>query len=219
MNQLPFLCIGAPGGTHVHYDFAACLWAMGRSYSPGRMGLAQAHSSIVAMGRNLCVAQAQEMKAEWLLFIDTDIAFPKDLPQRLLAHNEDVVCATYRRRGPPYDIQGHALYERDRKRLSGLVQMRYIPSGVLLIRMSVFTDMHQPYFRFETDEKHGIIRGEDFVFSDSLHERGLAMWCDLDTSHEIVHIHQAGLHFADEALDAHGEAMKAEMRKEMLHVQ
>ena len=71
--------------------------------------------------------------------------------------------------------------------------MRRIPTGCLLIRMSVFDALAKPYFRYVIDEVGGEIVGEDYVFCDRAREAGFRIWCDAALSLEIGHTRPAGL--------------------------
>ena len=68
--------------------------------------------------------------------------------------------------------------------------MARIPTGCLLIRMSVFDKLPRPYFRFESNEESGDIIGEDYIFCDRARAAGFRVWCDPALSHEIGHIGQ-----------------------------
>jgi hypothetical protein len=72
---------------------------------------------------------------------------------------------------------------------SDLVEMQRIPTGCLLIKMSVFEKLTRPYFRFETDSE-GAIVGEDYVFCDRAREAGFHIWCDVTISRELGHLGQ-----------------------------
>jgi hypothetical protein len=164
---------------------------------------------MIVNGRNNCVQGARECKADYLMFIDSDMVVPFDIIDRLLAHGKDVAGATYVRRGPPFDTLGKTLNPADAAVGRGLVRMTHIPTGALLIKMTVFDLFPAPIFRFETNEALGITDGEDMVFSKGLRERSITPWCDLDISKEIGHMYQYALRTEDPALRASAEAFKA----------
>lgn len=56
----------------------------------------------IDISRNIAAAKALQLKARYLLFIDSDIMFPADTLERLLSYRLPVVGAAYRSRGPPY---------------------------------------------------------------------------------------------------------------------
>ncbi len=204
----PLVAICVPCGDRVHQEFMQCIWALGRGARNHRQGLASAQSSIIVNGRNQCVAAAQEMKADYLFFADSDMTFPYKIVDALLAHQKDIVGCTYVRRGPPFDNLGHTKREADMKKTSGLVEMSHMPTGLLLINMKVFEKFKRPYFRLEANEEYEITNGEDMIFSRMANERGFSIWCDLDLSMECAHLYQYALRPNDLAVRAQVEHYK-----------
>lgn len=204
-KKRPLVMIGVPCGDMLHSKFAICLWGTGRGAKDHRQGLATGHSSIVAHAREQCVNAALEAKADYLMFLDSDMLFPMNTIDRLLAHKKDVVCASYIRRGPPFDPMGHPVKDEDRTAKSGLIKMTHVPLGVCLIKMSIFSALARPFFRYETDLKNAHVRGEDFVFSEMVRASGVELWCDVDLSREIGHIYNYVLQIPDEAVKEVGK--------------
>lgn len=198
-DKRDLVIIGVPCGDRVHQEFAQCLWGAGRGARNHRQGIAFGNSSIVANARNQCVEAALHLEAQWLMFIDSDMMFPHTTIDRLLAHKKDIVCGVYPRRGPPFDNLGHTINEEDRFAKTGLVEMSHVPTGMLLINTKVFADLKRPFFRFGADETHGIVRGEDWTFSEMARERGYSLWADIDLSKELRHIYQYQLSVEDPA--------------------
>lgn len=193
----PLVVLGIPAGDRVHSEFMECVWAVSRA-TPGRQGLVVGRSSIVANARNQIVDGARSCGASHIMFLDSDMKFPSDTVAKLLAHDLDIVGATYVRRGPPFDNLGKALAGARASADTGLVEMELIPTGCLLVRMSVFDALRRPYFRFEADESAGILRGEDYTFSNSARAAGYRLWCDVDISKELGHMYQYALRATDD---------------------
>jgi hypothetical protein len=116
------------------------------------------------------------------------MTFPRTTLHRLLVHREAIVGATYVKRVPPYALLGSALEAHPTTDARGLTEMRRIPTGCLLIRLSVFDASAKPYFRYVTNETSGEIVGEDYVFCDRAREAGFRIWCDAALSLEIGHL-------------------------------
>lgn len=195
-HTTPFVALGIPSGDMLHTDFAMALAML--CQSPGApIFLLNARSSLVPLGRNQCVAAAQIMKATHLLFLDTDMVFPADTLARLLAHDKDIVGATYSQRMPPFhplcvnENGEHAHLTR------GLARMRLMPTGCLLIRLAVFDALDKPYFRLAVEAEQ--LRGEDYHFCESARAAGFEIWCDGDLSKEIGHVGQKIYHIGDVA--------------------
>ncbi len=189
-TPLPKVAICFPSGDMVHADFALALAGLCNSAPPLETPILNNKSSIVAIARNNGVKKAKELAAEFILFLDSDMIFPRTTLHRLLLHGKDIVGATYTKRVPPYPILGAALHGNPTCDERGLTEMRHLPTGCLLIRMRVFDALSEPYFRFVNDEKTGAILGEDYVFCDRARDAGFHIWCDLNLSQEIAHIGQ-----------------------------
>lgn len=151
------------------------------------------------------------INADYVMMIDSDMTFPSDTVDRLLAHDKDIVGATYVRRGPPFDNLGETLNATGDIQ-SGLVEMKRIPTGMLLIRAEVFKRLRRPYFRFGIDEIHGANIGEDCTFSDMVRDLDYQIWCDVDLSKEIGHLHQYALTVEDPSVRAISARYQEEMR-------
>src|SRR5947208_1793411 len=70
--------------------------------TPVNTSLDWALTSDRIIGRNKLAQRAIDAGAEWLMFIDDDHTFPKDLLLRLLAHDKPVVGALYMQRMVPF---------------------------------------------------------------------------------------------------------------------
>jgi hypothetical protein len=183
----PLVALGVPSGDFVNADFAMSLAML--CMNPGApVALVNAKSSLVPLGRNQCVGAAQAMKASHLLFLDTDMVFPADTLRRLLAHEKDIVGATYSKRAAPF----HPLTITEGGKLaqvsSGLHRVKLLPTGCLLIRLGVFDQLSAPYFNLETEG--GQLRGEDYYFCERARAAGFELWCDGDLSSQLGHAGQ-----------------------------
>ena len=186
----PHVAIAIPSGDTVQADFALSLAGLCHETAEVSLDIFSNKSSIVAVARNNGVAMALEAGVDAMLFLDSDMIFPRDALRRLLAHDLDVVGATYAKRVPPYSTLGAAVPDQPADARPGLIEMSRIPTGCLLIRMSVFSRLAKPYFRFGIDEASGDILGEDYMFCDRVREAGLHVWCDGVLSRELGHIGQ-----------------------------
>ncbi len=137
-----------------------------------------------------------------MFFYDSDMMSPMNTIDRLLAHKKDIACATYIRRGPPFDKLGHLVEGEDPDKQTGLSELTHMPTGCSLIKTSVFDKLKKPYFRGGADEKYGKLRGEDFIFSEMVRALGYQIWCDNDLSKEIGHLYQYVLMIPDPAVEA-----------------
>ena len=190
MAKLPQIAIAYPSGDMVHADFALALAGLCLSMHPLETTVINTKSSIVAEARNMAVQRAREAEAQYLLFLDSDMIFPQSALHRLLLHQKDVVGAVYTKRVAPYDLLGTVLPNTVPPGDDGLVEMLRLPTGCLLIKMSVFDVLPQPWFRFLVDEENGSLLGEDYAFCDMARMAGFKLWADFSLSQEIGHIGQ-----------------------------
>lgn len=191
MTDLPKVAICFASADMVHADFALSLAGLCASAHPIETSIVNAKSSIVAEARNRCVDLAREHGAAFLLFLDSDMVFPRTALQQLLAHQKQIVGATYPKRVAPHSVLGAALANGRVEHEGALIEMRHMPTGCLLIDMTVFDALDAPNFRFLVEAETGAIVGEDYDFCDRARAAGFSVWCDSRLSFEIGHIGQS----------------------------
>lgn len=183
----PLIAVAVPSGDMVHADFAMRLANF--CINPGaRIFLINVKSSLVMVARNQCVEAARLAKATHLLFLDSDILFPADTLTRLLAHNKDIVGGLYVQRAPPHHPLGLTIDGRHEMVATGLQKMQTMPTGCLLLKLSIFDKLPKPWFN--TQAVGDKIMGEDFYFCERATAAGFEIWCDGDLSRELGHIGQ-----------------------------
>lgn len=151
--------------------------------------------SILPQMRRQLVSQAMEMNATHMLFLDSDMKFPKDTITRLLNHNLAVVAANYPRknieaRPTAYLDDGEyvgPVWTGDNS--TGVQQVTVAGFGVMLIDMQVFDKLPLPFFQF-TPQPPTFVKdsGEDVFFCKALHDALIPLHIDHDLSKEVAHI-------------------------------
>lgn len=191
----PKVAVCIPSGDMCYVDFATCLAAA--IYSARvKPVLIRGQSSIVTVARDNCIENMLTVetvtreKMDWVLFLDSDMTFPPDTIPRLIAHNKDVVCATYVRRYPPHDLLGKSLSAKPggEEIFGGLHEAAGIPLGVCLIRREIFDKLKLPYFRLFFNEETGKVVSEDYLFCEQIRKMGYHVWIDFDLTKEVGHI-------------------------------
>jgi hypothetical protein len=219
-SRKPRVAIAVPSSDQVHANFAmalaACLYANGIRRQP--VALINTKGSAIHKNRDNAVLEARRLECDHILFLDSDITFPPDALQRLLAHGKPIVGATYARRTAPHanlakpkDGQGADV--------SGLTEVDALPTGHLLIELAVFVQMKRPWFRFVAIEEgavlHGIpgpeTLGEDYGFCEAARALGYAIWMDTDLSFDLVHWGECGWKLREGAAPAGDPLPFAEM--------
>lgn len=191
---IPKVVLGVPSGDMMHADCAFALMGLVAS-SRARLVLANPKSCYVWQARNVCVDVAQQHGADWLFFVDSDIVLPSDALDRLLAHNKDMVGATYIKRAPPHSVLGSRLDGALDMPATGLLAMAEMPTGCLLIRTSLFDKLAKPYFRHEVAGDTMI--GEDILFCRAMVARGVSIFCDMDLSYQLRHLGMHGYNLGE----------------------
>lgn len=206
------VALAVPSHDHLHANFAMALASLmfycGLKDIP--VGLVNAKGSLVQKNRNNAVAWAQANDCEAILFVDSDLTFPPQVLERLLAHERDIVGATYARRTPPHSNLAKPKGGRAGV-VNGLVEVDALPTGCLLIRMGVFEKLVRPYFRCgavaEGETWEGLSgpmdTGEDYNFCIAARRAGFSIWMDTELSFELVHWGEIGYRLAEgDAADA-----------------
>ena len=199
--------VGTPayeGRVHVHYammllDLQKILESQGYEVDV-RLPVG---GSLLVADRNRIIQMFWETKADYLLCIDSDIAFDPNYILRFIEQMEktdkDFIGGVY----PSRDGQGfnfRPAQEEDDKivqcKETGLLKMEYIPAGCMLLSRNAIKKMrdHFPelYYSpkdarskaesafcfFDTEVWNGEFWGEDYVFCRRVREAGFDLWVD-----------------------------------------
>lgn len=154
--------------------------------------------SILPDVRHRLVAHALQWQATHILWLDSDMMFPRDTANRLLSHTLPVVAANYVRRNKPHlptAYDGAALPTRESD--AGLAEVEHAGMGVMLTDARVYDILDLPYFHFDVSESGVGLMGEDVWFCRKLRERGVKLFIDQDVSQRIYHIGEQAFHHRD----------------------
>ncbi|MFT8736177.1 MAG: hypothetical protein ABF760_01790 [Zymomonas mobilis] len=176
-------------------------------------------SSILAGAKNIAVKESLNWDADYILFLFGDITFPNDVLHRLLAHKKDIIGVTYPKPIAPYNLLGITDDNQDQEDLAnGLLKMRYMPGGCLLVKADIFKklDPNLPYFYYDVFQDD--VMGDDFVFCDRVRELGYDIWCDANLSADIGRIGQRVYHMPEieeRRLHMEQQLLEAEKAKQL----
>ena len=143
--------------------------------------------------REHLVEKAKEIGADYMLWLDSDMAFPATTALRLLGHKKSVVAANYVRRQPPFkgvayekigDWQNPLPYEIQ----DDLVEVEGIGMGCMLVKTSILDEITQPYFEFGWTPESNDWLGEDMYFCQKIAEAGHKIYVDTALSMETRHM-------------------------------
>lgn len=126
----------------------------GKSKISARLGF-YAGESPLGRSRNSLTAEFLKSDCTDLLFIDSDLIFSAEQIERIVMHEEDVVGGVYfiKSEGHPRPCWNHKI-GNETPREDGLMEVRYIGTGFLRIRRSVFERMIESFGKeiwYDTD--------------------------------------------------------------------
>src|SRR3990167_834852 len=145
--------------------------------------------SMLHWNREHIVKQAIERECSHVLFIDSDMFFEGDAAERLLARDKDIIGVPYNMKELPakttlkiHDENGNIIQEE----YDGLMKCAAVGTGFMLIKISVFEKLSEPWFFFESNDKGEVVKGEDVLFCMKARKAGFDIFCDMTIS--IKHI-------------------------------
>lgn len=140
--------------------------------------------------RNQLIQAAQKTNSDFYMMIDSDMVFPPNTIERLIAHDKEFVGCNYTRRRAPFDpiaCKGDGNTRVDPLTSSGLEAIALMPTGVIMIKPSVFQKIQYPWFENIWRKSDNSLVGEDVVFCAKANKAGIPVYCDHDLSREIRH--------------------------------
>ena len=160
--------------------------------------VANIQGTIVTASRRDLVKLAQKGGADWILWLDSDMRFPRHTLVRLLSHDKRIVCANYCTRRAPArpvafltdDRLSERVYTEPHQR--DLQAIASIGMGCMLTHISIFDELdgqQTPWFNFGWDTEEGFLIGEDVWFCRRVREElGESIWLDHGLSQDIRHV-------------------------------
>ncbi len=168
--------------------------------------------SMLPQLRENLVSSAMRTKSSHILFLDSDMTFPKDTMHRLIEHDKDFVAANCAvKKIPSYPtalgLDNMPIYTDPDS--TGLVKVRKVGLAVALVKTTVFNKIPQPWFLMDWDKSTRHYIGEDVYFCRKARKLGISLHVDQDLSKEIGHVG---------AFKYTHDLMVEELRKDAVHV-
>jgi len=201
--------------TSFAYDLArlTAYWSARHVPNGGALHLYTSQGTLIADQRQNLVIEALKVEADYVMWLDTDHRFPKDIVDRLHAHGKDVVACNYStRRLPckPIAFKDHhcrsLVYTKADS--TGLEEVYAIGMGAMLERASVYRKLALPFFSIGYSQAAQDFFGEDVFHCHKLRDAGVSVFVDHDVSKEVKHI--GNFEFGNEHAEAHMEIVAAE---------
>ena len=150
-------------------------------------------TAFLPSSRNQLAEMGLKSKAGHILWLDSDMRFPKDALVRLLKHREPIVAAGYSMRRMPLGPVTYKGFDQSEpifipNDASGLIQVGMCGMGVMLTETRVFETMPRPWFEAPWSEHYKDFIGEDVHFCRGAHQQGFKVMVDCDLTHEVGHL-------------------------------
>jgi hypothetical protein len=140
--------------------------------------------SLIHLNRKRLVKTAIQIKADYIWFVDTDMAFAPGILEALLHDSKDIVGANYNQKVIPLhstvkmaDENGKLINDPNWKSPSETFECFSIATGCLLVKTSVFSNIPKPWFFYEDDDSDDDV-GEDIWFCMQARKAGYKIWCN-----------------------------------------
>lgn len=182
------------------YDVASlCAYTVAALPEDVAFGINMVSGTYVHAARQELADAVLEQGADWVLWLDSDMRFPRDALVRLLQHRESVVGINYAKRGVPSGFvaiktvgnPGEQLETRGDS--AGLEEVQALGFGCVLIRGTVLHQLPDPKETPWFQHRHmggGLWIGEDVHFCEMLRAAGVRLFVDHDLSRDCAHIGQ-----------------------------
>jgi hypothetical protein len=164
-----------------------------------RVGIITSEGSMLSQMRENMVKKAMQSKATHVMFVDSDMDFPPNTLQRLLAAKKEYVAANCTTRVEPimpvaHDLNGVRLSSKGK---NGLQMVQHVGLAIALIEREVFERIRPPCFLMDWIPSMKAYCGEDVFFSTKVQELGYKVWVDHDLSREIRHVGHRSYGYTD----------------------
>lgn len=194
--------IAVPSPGIWHADFGMSLCYLLTAFTTYQVGNAERQSaqvlhtqgSILPRMRREALRQATKAGVDYLLFLDSDHTFPRNLLHRLLLSGKDVIgcnCATKAMPSAPTarrkseETYGALVFSYNR---TGLEKVWRLGTGVLLLSRKAFTALGPEVFEMRYKPEVDDYQGEDWTMAECLEKAGFDIWVDHDLSNEVGHV-------------------------------
>lgn len=150
--SVPTVAICIPSKDEWKADMAVAFGGMiawTRARVPLNLAIHNRKGAMISDQRNSIVELCLKENFDYILWLDSDMVFPPQTLQGLLARDKDIVGATYNRRLPPYETLGHWVDKTYDLSKGGLIEADFLPGGVMLVKTEVYRKLGFPYY-FET---------------------------------------------------------------------
>lgn len=188
------VCIPCRDQVETSFAFDLCLAVSHHIATTGdEVRLMKSQGTLICNQRQELAAEALIADADWILYLDSDMRFPKDVIARMLARNVSVVAANYSTRREPIKPTAFKTLGSDGRIFTGpdstgLEEAFGAGMGVFMVSTAALRDVEFPWFQIGYSPDLKDFFGEDIYFCQGLRAAGHPIWIDHDLSKEVRHI-------------------------------
>lgn len=176
------------------YSLALAMGYMGKEHPYVDIHLVFNNGTVLSQQRQELAKIAMLGGADWTVWFDSDMRFPKDTIEQLIGHRMPIVMAGYPTRKPPaieptqyLDDDETRAYTEDSS--TGLQPIAAGGFGCIAVHRSVYEALDPPWFHIPWDEESmKFTSGEDVYFCRKARAAGFQVMMDHDLSKRIAHI-------------------------------
>lgn len=193
------ICIPSRGEMEIGTAFdLAVMCAYDSRHRDGQQAIYTVAGTLIFDQREKLAAEALKEGADYILWIDADMRFPKNTIDILMAHDKPIVGVNATTRTAP--VRGTAknltidfekqentwdtIISKDR---TDLEKVTAVGCGVMLVKREVFENTPRPWFWFE-QLPGGKLLGEDVYFCVKAQDAGFDTYLDHNLSNAIGHV-------------------------------
>jgi hypothetical protein len=149
--------------------------------------------TLIADQREALVDIAMASDCDAILWLDSDMRFPKDMLELFIMSGQDIIAANYTTRRPPLETVAFANYEDlqrvpTTKKSKGMQEVAAVGMGCMFVRMDVYRALKKPYFMIGYSHGATGYVGEDIYFCKAAQAAGFKVMIDHDISKAVRHI-------------------------------
>lgn len=145
----------------------------------------------IASSRTWLAKQALEKNATHLLFIDSDMLFPSDTLEQLLARDKDIIGVEYHKRKFPLETVTAYMPDEEKSETEPF-KVGIAGTGIMLIKTDVFKNpyLDKNWFSFGRNANGENVIGEDGWFCNTARDVGYDIW--VDPVIKVLHLGEYG---------------------------
>jgi hypothetical protein len=149
--------------------------------------------TLIVNQRDQLADMAMEADSTHILWLDSDMMFPPDTVQRLLAHAVPIVAGNYVTRQYPHKTVAYKQLHDWRSYVvntghQDLIKVAAVGMGCMLVHTDVIRAMHRPRFQTTWIAETNDHMGEDFYFCQEAQKLGYDVWIDDQLSMDLQHL-------------------------------